>query len=381
MANKQIKKLKNFQNKIHQKINNINFDRYKIHQKINNINFDRSKIIESLKKKTKLNGSFTSFNPGELINNLQDKVGNLATISDNSEVVLQPARYWSQAITWVLIGTTTFAFGWITIAKTDEIVIAVGKLEPKGGVIDVQMPLEGIAREILVKEGDLVKKGDVLIRLDTEITEAQNQALKNNLEINEKIIGKLANLVKEGAVSEIQYLTQQQKVEDIKSQIKTNLVKLKYQEISAPANGIIFELQPKGPGYVARASQPVLKIVPTANLVAKVEIESRTIGFVKTGKKAEISIDSFPASDYGVIDGVVTKIGSDALPPDPGLGKGYRFPAEIKLNNQYLEVKSGKRLGLQAGMSLNANIKLRKITYLQLFLNKFSDKTNSLKSI
>ena len=54
---------------------------------------------------------------------------------------------------------------------------------------------------------------------------------------------------------------------------------------------------------------------------------------------------------------------------------------DIKLDNQYLELKSGKKLPLQAGMSLNANIKLRKVTYLKLLLNKFGDKADSLKSI
>jgi len=33
------------------------------------------------------------------------------------------------------------------------------------------------------------------------------------------------------------------------------------------------------------------------------------------------------------------------------------------------------------GMSLTANIKLRKVTYLQLLLSDFKDKTNSLKEI
>ena len=60
----------------------------------------------------------------------------------------------------------------------------------------------------------------------------------------------------------------------------------------------------------------------------------RSFAFVKTGKIAEISIDSFPASDFGVITGVVKSIGSDALAPQPALRKGYRFPAKISLDNQ-----------------------------------------------
>ncbi len=320
-------------------------------------------------------------NPRLLVERLQDKLENSIKSDNSNNVILNQSRFWARSITWVLIGTSTFAIGWLSIAETEEIVIAMGKLEPKTGVIDVQMPIEGITSEILVKEGEVVKKGQILVRLDQEITNAERISLEKSLALNNQIKEKLKSLVQFGAVSELQYIQQQLKIEDIKSKIKSNSVMSKYQEIISPVDGKVFELQPKEIGYVARASEPILKIVPFDNLLAKVEIDSRTIGFVKTGKTAEISIDSFPATDFGVVEGTVTSIGSDALPPVPSEGKGYRFPAVISLNKQYLKVKSGKELPLQAGMSLTANIKLRKVTYLKLFFSKFVDKADSLKSI
>ncbi len=341
----------------------------------------KSQQLENFKKAFN-SISLKKVNPKFWVEYLQDQVEKtVSKTSNQNEVLLKQSGFWAQAITWVLMGGTAFSIGWLAIAKTDEVVIAVGRLEPISGVVDVQMPLQGIAREVLIKEGETVKKGQVLIRLDSEITKAKNQALQNTLDIDISIMNKLGLLVKEGAVSELQYLQQQAKIEDLKSQIKTNLVMMSYQEIIAPVTGKVFELQPKGPGYVAQTSQPVMKIVPFDNLLARVEIDNRTIGFVQTGKDADISIDSFPASDFGVIEGKVTKIGSDALEPIPSEGKGYRFPADIKLDSQYLKIKSGQKLPLQAGMSLTANIKLRKVTYLQLLLTKFSKKADSLKSI
>ena len=349
----------------------------KILLKTKNLKIQQIKNIKTAFSSIRL----TKANPKYLIEYLQDQVEKTVSNSDPNEVVLKQSGFWAQAITWVLMGGTAFSVGWLAIAKTDEVVIAVGRLEPKTGVVDVQMPLQGIAREILISEGETVEKGQILIRLDSEITKAKNQALQNTLDLDMSIMNKLGLLVKEGAVSELQYLQQKAKIEDIKSQIKTNLVTMSYQEIIAPVSGKVFELQPKGPGYVAQTSQPVMKIVPFDNLLARVEIDNRTIGFVQTGKNADISIDSFPASDFGVIEGKVTKIGSDALAPIPSEGKGYRFPADITLKNQYLQIKSGEKLPLQAGMSLTANIKLRKVTYLQLLLTKFSKKADSLKSI
>jgi HlyD family secretion protein len=157
-------------------------------------------------------------------------------------------------------------------------------------------------------------------------------------------------------------------------------VNIRYQAIRAPEAGLVFELKPKSRGFVAETSEPVMKIVPFDRLEARVEVPSTDIGFVQVGKAADISIDSFPASDFGVLQGKVRKIGSDALPPDQ-LKQFYRFPVDIRLNSQQLKLKSGASLPLQVGMSITANVKLRKVTYLQLLLSDFKDKAKSLQRI
>ncbi len=303
------------------------------------------------------------------------------TSRSSEETILTQSQYWTRAITWSLIGTTAFGVGWLFIAKTEEIVIATGKLEPIKGVVDVQMPLQGVAEEILVKEGEIVKEGQLLIRLDSEITNSQFASIQQRYELNKNILNRMEKLVDEGAVAEIQYLEQKNKMIDLKSKVTESEVILKYQKILSPVDGRVFDLKPWGPGYVAKSSEPVLKIVPFDNLHAKVEIESRTIGFVSLNKPVDISVDSYPASDFGVITGKVVKISSDALPPDPRLNKGYRYLANIDLDKQTLNTKQGTKLPLQPGMSITANIKLRKVSYLQLLLGTFKDKSDSLREI
>jgi len=299
---------------------------------------------------------------------------------NSQKVLLKQPKVWAIGITYSLIGGTIFGIGWLGVAKTDEVVVARGKLEPISGVIDVQIPINGVTKEILVKEGDYVKQGQTLIKLDTELSTANQLLLNQKLEISKNILEKLEKLVNEGAVSEIQYLQQKNQVYQIESDLKKNLVNLEYQQINSPVNGLVFNLKSQNPGYVTNRTEPIMKIVPTDKLQASVEINSEYIGFVNVGKQAEISIDSFPSSDFGVLLGEVTHIGSDALPPNPALGQNYRFPTDIKLESQYLQSK-GKKLPLQVGMSLTANIKLRKVSYLELLLSTFKQKTDSLKSL
>ena len=125
-----------------------------------------------------------------------------------------------------------------------------------------------------------------------------------------------------------------------------------------------------------------MKIVPFNDLEADIEIPSNKIGFVNVDMPVEISIDSFPASDFGVIKGYLESIGSDALPPSLSEQRTeYTYPAVVSLDNQKLILKNGETLPLQVGMSLSANIKLRKVSYIQLLFRTLSNKVNSIKKM
>ena len=361
-----------------QRLNSLkNIDKLKEIKLKNTINLEK---IKNLKKNKRYKKLLELLQPNIYLEKGQDwlesKVNN-----EKQEVVLRQSAIWAKSITWTIIGGTVFGIVWLAIAKTEEIIVAPGKLEPITGVIDIQMPIGGVADEILVKEGETISQGQVLISLDNEISMAKLKAFEENLKINQDILERLEPLTTEGAISKIQYLQQKNQVNDLKRNVIESKVTMKYQKISSPIDGKVFDLKAKGKGFVARSSEPIMKIVPLDDLLAKVEIDSRNIGFVTVGKSVDISIDSFPASDFGVIKGEVTKIGSDVLLPNPALNKGYRFPAEIRLKNQFLTINKNQKLPLQVGMSLTANIKLRKVSYLKLLLNTFSQKTDSLRTL
>ena len=106
--------------------------------------------------------------------------------SDSDDVVLQQSRFWARGISWALIGVTGFALGWLALAKTEEIVTAPGKLEPLGVVKDVQMPVGGVVEQVLVKEGDRVKKGQLLLKLDTEATQDRKTSVEKTILFKEQ---------------------------------------------------------------------------------------------------------------------------------------------------------------------------------------------------
>jgi len=408
------------------------------------------------------NGNEKNSTAGKLVKQARSALESRITTISDQDNVLQQSRFWMKTVTWSLIGTTVIGIGWLAIARTEEVVVATGKLEPVGNVKDVRIPPGGVVEAILVKNGQRVSKGEALIRLDQESSAEQLKSLTNgveekttqigqkqqqlllkklerertldlnreqlastraNLVLEQEILNRLAGLARDGAVPDIQYLQQRNTVQELKgeltkgeidgrrqinqvdqqieqlnaelaglrserAQLNANLTEVrvtnKNQTLRAPVDGIVFDLKINNPGFISQSmsSEVMLKVVPFNTLEADVMIPSNKIGFVRAGQPADISIDSFPASDFGVLEGTVESVGSDALPPNPQqMRQEYTYPAVIKLDSQQLKLKSGKQLPLQVGMSLTANIKLRSVSYLQLLLNTFQSKTDSLRQL
>ena len=83
---------------------------------------------------------------------------------------VQPSQSLAKIITSSLVAMSVATFAWLAIATTDEVVKAKGKLQPIDDVKVVQMPLGGVLKEMLVKDGERVLKDQILLRLDNEAT-------------------------------------------------------------------------------------------------------------------------------------------------------------------------------------------------------------------
>lgn len=119
-----------------------------------------------------------------------------------------------------------------------------------------------------------------------------------------------------------------------------------------PVDGVVEELSIATIGGIVTPAQELLKIVPISEhggqqLVVEAGLLNKDIGFVHIGQIAEIKIDSFPFTKYGVIDGEVTDISADAVEHEQ---LGLLFPLkaslatdEINVNGKWVKLKPGTR--------------------------------------
>ncbi len=93
-------------------------------------------------------------------------------------VTLQQSLFWSRAILWSLMGVTVVSILWACLAKIDEAVPVMGKLEPPESVKDIKAPLGGVVQKIHIQEGEKVAAGQLLLTLDTDASLAKRVALE-----------------------------------------------------------------------------------------------------------------------------------------------------------------------------------------------------------
>ncbi|MBO6305033.1 MAG: HlyD family type I secretion periplasmic adaptor subunit [Selenomonadaceae bacterium] len=102
----------------------------------------------------------------------------LASILEVTETPPSPV---GRMVLWTIIAFLIVGMVWLFVGEVDEVAVARGKIVPSGSVKTVQSSNKGIIKDILVEEGQAVKKGDVLVVLDTTKTQADVDALKKQV--------------------------------------------------------------------------------------------------------------------------------------------------------------------------------------------------------
>jgi len=203
----------------------------------------------------------------------------------------------------------------------------------------------------LVEQGNhqqLVKHGGIYAQLYS-IIESAKQNLQAYLSESRR-----------NTLQEINQLTRESKSISQELTKANRLTQLRV--LTSPIDGIVEELVIATIGGIVTPAQELLHIVPSylsdgENGSHRLEINAgllnKDIGFVYSGQIAEIKIDSFPFTKYGVIDGTVTDIFADAIEHEQ---LGLLFPLKASIKTDEINV-DGKWVKLKPGMSVTVEIK------------------------
>ncbi|MDP5136280.1 HlyD family type I secretion periplasmic adaptor subunit [Rheinheimera baltica] len=138
------------------------------------------------------------------------------------------------------------------------------------------------------------------------------------------------------------------------------------QQLLAPVDGTVEQLALATIGGVVTPAQELMRIVPLdQQLVAEGWLLNKDIGFVEVGQPAEIKLESFEFTKYGVIDGVISDISTDAVEME---GVGLVFPIKATLNQH--SIKAGnKTVPLGSGMAVTVEVKTGQRRIIEFLLS------------
>lgn len=94
-------------------------------------------------------------------------------------VVLRQSPTLARAVVWAVLGVTIATISWAAIAKIEQVVTATGQLQPEGEVKEIQAPINGVVKEVKVKENQKVHPNDLLLTFDATTAAATKQSLLN----------------------------------------------------------------------------------------------------------------------------------------------------------------------------------------------------------
>ncbi|MDP2341466.1 MAG: efflux RND transporter periplasmic adaptor subunit [Deltaproteobacteria bacterium] len=251
-------------------------------------------------------------------------------------------------------------------------VIDTGKVQPREKV-DIKSKVSGQVLKVLVDEGEVVTKGQVLLtidpvdysreaaRVDAELAQAQ-QALA----FAELTLARKTAALAERAVSQADVELSQNEVDMRKASIRIADVavsaakdRLRSCEVRSPLAGTIIErgIEPGevvSPGVQATfEGKPLLTVADLSTLIARVELNQIDVARVALGQTAKLALDALPDRSW---TGTVTKIAPAAVKAE---GRDAEvFPVEVTLSGADASIKSGMTADVRILVETRAKVLL-----------------------
>jgi hemolysin D len=167
----------------------------------------------------------------------------------------------------------------------------------------------------------------------------------------------------------------ERKADGLAYDIAKSQQKIKAQYLKAPIDGTVQQLAIHTVGGVVTPAQILLAIVPLeSHLEIEAMIQNRDIGFVHPKQQAEIKVDTFNFTKYGLLHGEVLSVSQDAIVRDrpadkasernPGAdstsseprGQDLSFAAHVSLDRSQMQIDD-RLIKLTPGMAVTVEIK------------------------
>lgn len=168
----------------------------------------------------------------------------------------------------------------------------------------------GVALSVLAEEGQMVRAGQTLVRLDASratLQAAQAAAMMRKLESNYARSRQLAEqkLISANDNEQLRY-----DLENARATNKLANLELSYANVKAPISGVIAQRSIKAGNFV-QINTPIFRIVDTSRLEAVLNVPERELATLKPGLPVQLQVDAMPGKTFtGSVDRIAPVVDS-----------------------------------------------------------------------
>jgi membrane fusion protein, multidrug efflux system len=184
--------------------------------------------------------------------------------------------------------------------------------------------INGQIKQIPVKNGQRVARGELLVRLNSEVTEKNIAEVRTNLELATRLFEKQEELWQQNIGSEVQYLEAKNSKESLEARLSTLEQQMELARIRAPFTGIVENILVRE-GEMAAPGMQLLRLVSLETMRLSARVSEAYMKDVREGDQVEIQ---FPAYPDEVIHETIDRVGQVI---DPAT---RTFVIEVMLENR-----------------------------------------------
>lgn len=158
----------------------------------------------------------------------------------------------------------------VEIAKANTTLIAEFPTILEGVTdIDIRPKVDGYIEKIYIEEGQEVKKGQLLFKLETQTATQDAAAAAAKVTVAQVEVNRLIPLVERNIISNVQLETAKANLASVKSTYQSIVARINYASIKSPVNGIVGTLPLRLGSYVSsQTAEPLTRISDVSTVYA-----------------------------------------------------------------------------------------------------------------
>lgn len=220
----------------------------------------------------------------------------------------------------------------VKIGNVTSVVSASGELKA-GSQVNISAETIARVRRIHYREGDRVKKGDLLIELDDVQADATRKLALATFEQSEQDLQRAKKLLEKNLISQESFERIDLSYKSAKASYEQALDVYRKTKIYAPISGKIMKVNVEEGetavmGALNYGGTVMMTVADVSQMIAVVKIDETDVPDVRVGQQAEVIADAMPDSTY---TGVVTKVGLMPITSQLSTDEVTDFEVEIEL--------------------------------------------------